>query len=174
MHSGQPGWTGAHAPAIRRMIETAPPFRPEATCDALVAEFAHGEHRMAAFLELYQRGAAALAFTPDTPADGGSLAKTFTAAAVWWLAHEGRIDPDAPVIRYLPEFPHPRTSVRHLLSHSNGLPPYYEFFDPHFAPDEVRTTQKMLEVVAREVPVPAFEPGSRSSTPTSASTWPRW
>lgn len=52
---------------------------------------------------VYQRGfglanhAAALAFTPDTPADGGSLAKTFTAAGVWWLAHEGRIDADAPV-----------------------------------------------------------------------------
>jgi CubicO group peptidase (beta-lactamase class C family) len=42
---------------------------------------------------VYARGfgmanhAAGLAFTAETPADGGSLAKTFTAAGIWWLAH---------------------------------------------------------------------------------------
>ncbi len=104
---------------------------------------------------------AGLPFTPDTPSDGGSIAKTFTAASVQWLAHEGRLDLDAPVKRYLPEFPHPETTVLHLLSHGNGLPPYYEFFDPFFAGDEVRTTEAMLRVVAREVPAPSFRPGSR-------------
>jgi len=116
---------------------------------------------------LYQRGfgmanhAAGVEFTTDTPTDGASLAKTFAAAGVAWLTAEGRIDPDAPVTRYLPEFPHPQTTLGQLLAHTNGLPPYYEFFDPHFAPDEVRTTEAMLRVVAREVPAPAFEPGSR-------------
>lgn len=100
-------------------------------------------------------------FTPDTPTDGGSLAKPFTAAGVWWLAQEGRIDLDAPVTRYLPGFPHAATTVRHLVTHSNGLPPYYEAFDPHFAPGEVRTTRKLLEVTARIAPQPAFPPGTR-------------
>jgi HEAT repeat protein len=47
---------GAHAATIRRMIEEAPPFRPEATPDELVAEFAKGQNRMPAFLALYSRG----------------------------------------------------------------------------------------------------------------------
>jgi HEAT repeat protein len=47
---------GAHAATIRRMIDDAPPFRPEATCDELVAEFANGQNRMPAFLALYSRG----------------------------------------------------------------------------------------------------------------------
>lgn len=61
------------------------------------------------------------AFTPDTPADSGSLAKPVTSAAVLLLARDGKIDLDAPVRTYLPEFPHAFTTVRQLLSHSAGL-----------------------------------------------------
>lgn len=116
---------------------------------------------------VYQRGfgianhAAGAAFTHETPADGASLAKTFTAAGLWWLVHEGKIEIDAPVTRYLPEYPHAQTTVRHLIAHSNGLPPYYEFFDSYFAKDEVRTTRAMLRVVAQQAPQPSFAPGSR-------------
>lgn len=116
---------------------------------------------------VYRRGfgmanhTAGVPFTPDTPSDGGSLAKTFTAAGIWWLAEEGRIDLDAPVVRYVPEFPHPETTVRHLIAHSNGLPPYYDFFDPYFAPDEVRTTGALLRLIALHAPRPAFAPGTR-------------
>ena len=52
---------GAHASAIRRLIREAPPFRPEASPEDLVAEFANGKNRMAAFLALYTRGTKALA-----------------------------------------------------------------------------------------------------------------
>jgi CubicO group peptidase (beta-lactamase class C family) len=61
------------------------------------------------------------AFTPDTPADSGSLAKPVTSAAVLLLVRDGKIELDAPVQRYLPEYPHPSATVRHLLSHSAGL-----------------------------------------------------
>jgi CubicO group peptidase (beta-lactamase class C family) len=116
---------------------------------------------------LYARGfglanhAAQLSFTPDTPADGGSLAKTFTAAGVWWLAHEGKVDLDAAVQHYIPEYPHPQTTVRQLLSHSNGLPTDYELFRPHFGPDEVWTTSAMLRLTRKLAPQPSFDPGSR-------------
>lgn len=61
------------------------------------------------------------AFTPDTPADSGSLAKPITSAAVLLLVRDGTIELDAPVQRYLPEYPHRAATVRHLLSHSAGL-----------------------------------------------------
>lgn len=116
---------------------------------------------------VYRRGfgfanhAAQTAFTVDTSSDGASLAKTFTAAAIWWLVHEGRIDIDAQVVDYLPSFPHPQTTVLQLITHSNGLPPYYEFFDPYFAADEVRTTDALLRVVATHASTPSFPPGSK-------------
>ena len=57
---GTPGPDAAHASTIRRMIATAPPFRPEATPAGLVDEFANSKNRMAAFLALYARGDDAL------------------------------------------------------------------------------------------------------------------
>jgi hypothetical protein len=98
--------------------------------------------------------AAGRAFAPATPADGGSLAKTLTAAAVWTLVHEGRIAIDTPVTAYVPEYPYAGTTVRQLIAHTNGLPPYYEAFDPHFGPNEVRTTAALLAVVRRAMPQP--------------------
>ncbi len=62
------------------------------------------------------------AFTPDTPVDSGSLAKPVTAAAVLMLVRDGKIELDAPVQRYLPEFPYPSVTVGHLLAQSAGLP----------------------------------------------------
>jgi CubicO group peptidase (beta-lactamase class C family) len=41
-------------------------------------------------------------FTPDTPIDGASIAKTFTAAALLMLAHERRVDLEAPVHSVVP------------------------------------------------------------------------
>jgi CubicO group peptidase (beta-lactamase class C family) len=61
-------------------------------------------------------------FTPDTAVDSGSIAKPVTAAAVLLLAKDGKVDLDAPVQRYLHEFPHASATVHHLLAHSAGLP----------------------------------------------------
>lgn len=93
------------------------------------------------------------AFTPDTPVDSGSLAKPVTAAAVLLLARDGRVDLDERVRRYLPEFPHASTTVRHLLAHSAGLP-------LEESPEGVagKTNEALLEEVGRRAPL--FRPGS--------------
>ena len=116
---------------------------------------------------VYERGfgmanhAAGLPFTSRTPSDGASLAKTFTASSIWWLTAEGRIELDAPVTRYVAEYPHTGTTVRQLIGHSNGLPADYAWFDAHFAATEPRTTPLMLALVAQHQPSPAFTPGTR-------------
>jgi CubicO group peptidase (beta-lactamase class C family) len=98
-------------------------------------------------------------FTPDTPTDGASIAKTFTAALLLTLAHEGRLDLDAPVRSIVPAYPHAATRVRHLLAHSAGLPDY-EWFDKRVPAGEPRTNAMHLALVARDAPAPAFAPGS--------------
>ncbi len=116
---------------------------------------------------LYARGtgfvdvARAAPFAPFSASDGGSLAKTLTAAAVWRLAHEGRRRLDTAVTAYLPDYPYSGTLVRHLIEHSNGLLPYYEAFDPYVRPGQVRQTQDLLAIVRREFPQPRFAPGTR-------------
>jgi len=100
-------------------------------------------------------------FGPDTPTDGASLAKTFTAALVLALQAEGRLDLDAPVQRWLPELPYPGVTLRHLLSHSSGIPVHeYEFFDRDLPPGTVRTNDALLRVLARRHPDALWPPGA--------------
>lgn len=100
-------------------------------------------------------------FTPDTPADGGSLAKTFTASLVLMLADEGMLHLDLPVQRLLPELPYPQISLRHLLSHSSGIPVLdYDYFDPFVPAAEIRTTERLLRVIGEQKPPLLFAPGT--------------
>ena len=75
-----------------------------------------------------QDNRAGVAFASDTRFHVGSLTKTLLATGVLRLVTEGRIDLDAPVLRYLPDLfqdnPPPGFSdvtVRHLLDHTAGL-----------------------------------------------------
>jgi HEAT repeat protein len=60
MDAKQFEFDGDHAAVIHRMLKDAPPFRPQAAPEELVAEFANGQNRMPAFLALYSRGAEVL------------------------------------------------------------------------------------------------------------------
>ena len=67
------------------------------------------------------------ALTDDMLYGIGSVSKVYTAAAVLNLAEEGKIDLDAPVTAYLPDFTmaderYTDITVRMLLNHSSGLP----------------------------------------------------
>lgn len=64
---------------------------------------------------------------PATLFNIGSVSKVYVATAVMLLVDEGKIDLDAPVTRYLPEFVmadsrYVDITVRMLLNHSSGLP----------------------------------------------------
>jgi CubicO group peptidase (beta-lactamase class C family) len=64
--------------------------------------------------------------------DLASLTKVVgTTSAVMLLVQEGKIELDAPVVRYLPEWTSPGTAaitIRHLLTHSAGLPAWRPFY----------------------------------------------
>jgi CubicO group peptidase (beta-lactamase class C family) len=61
--------------------------------------------------------------TPRTPFVLGSTSKSFTALAAMQLVDAGRLELDAPVRRYVPEFgSDDRITVRHVLQQTSGLP----------------------------------------------------
>lgn len=67
--------------------------------------------------------------TPATPFRLGSVSKLFTATAVMQLRDQGQLALDDPIVRFLPWFrvesPYaeaPPITVRHLLTHTSGLP----------------------------------------------------
>jgi len=99
-------------------------------------------------------------FTPDTAADGASLAKTFTAALLVGMERDGLVNLDDRAQKYLPELPYPDITLRHLLSHSSGIPVRdYDYFDPFLPRDQVRTTEVLLRVIASQKPPLASTPG---------------
>lgn len=63
---------------------------------------------------------------PSRPMRISSITKQFTAAAVLRLAEQERIDLDAPIHEYLSDFRKDGSAitVRHLLTHTSGLPNY--------------------------------------------------
>jgi serine-type D-Ala-D-Ala carboxypeptidase len=74
--------------------------------------------------------------------DMASLTKVVgMTSAMMQLAEAGKIELDAPVQRYLPEFRGPgkeRVTVRHLLTHSSGLPGWRPLYKETTTPAEAR------------------------------------
>ncbi len=68
------------------------------------------------------------AVTPQTPFILASASKPVTALAMMQLVEAGKVELDAPVQRYLPEFQvadpiaSQQITVRHLLQHTSGIP----------------------------------------------------
>ncbi len=147
--------------------------RVRARADALLEELhARGWFNGAVVLggteEWYARGFgpanvdAGVPFTPDTPSDGGSIAKTFTAAALFMLADESKLNLDRPVREYVAEYPHGATTVRHLISHTGALPEAeYDYFAGLIPADTVQTTHLHLTVLRDRAVPPDFPPGTR-------------
>jgi CubicO group peptidase (beta-lactamase class C family) len=82
-------------------------------------------------------------FTPDTRTNSASLAKPFTATLLLMLVEEGLVDLDAPVRRYVSEYPDATSTVYELLSHGARLPEY-EAFSALVRPEQPVTTSAML------------------------------
>ncbi|MFD2470328.1 serine hydrolase domain-containing protein [Amycolatopsis silviterrae] len=86
---------------------------------------------------------------PDTLFAAGSVTKTLTSTLAMTLVDEGRLDLDAPVLKYLPGFTtadpdrSAAITVRMLLNHSSGLPGNYL---PDLAPGD-----DVLERLMREL-----------------------
>jgi CubicO group peptidase (beta-lactamase class C family) len=73
----------------------------------------------------------------DTLFDLASISKLFTTIVVLQQVAAGRVDLDAPVARYVPEFAAGQkeaVTVRHLLTHTSGLPAFRPFWSDYPTP----------------------------------------
>jgi uncharacterized protein YbbC (DUF1343 family)/CubicO group peptidase (beta-lactamase class C family) len=67
----------------------------------------------------------------DTIYDLASLTKVVaTTPSIHLLAEQGMIDLDAPVRTYIPEMSSGEVTIRHLLTHTSGLPPSLSLEEP--------------------------------------------
>lgn len=89
-----------------------------------------------------------------------SVTKIFTSTAVLQLRDAGKLGLDDPFVKYFPEFPYPRMTIRQLLSHTSGLPDFQIFEDPvEKDPARVFSNEDIIPALrAWKKPLP-FQPG---------------
>jgi CubicO group peptidase (beta-lactamase class C family) len=140
------------------------------------AAAAHAEHEMVAgvsvavvrgsdTLLIRGYGLVDLEWGIGTPEEGaasyeiGSMTKQFTSVAILQLVEEGRIDLDADVTTYLPDYDPKgrRIPVRRLLDHTSGIKGYTEM--PIFGEISVRKLPRDTLVSLVEAEPFDFEPG---------------
>jgi CubicO group peptidase (beta-lactamase class C family) len=101
--------------------------------------------------------------TPDTVFRLASVTKAFTGTAVLMLAERGAIALDDPVTTHLPSSPPAwrAVTIRHLLSHTSGLPNYLDRPNSMEWAAREYTVQQLIESF-RDWPA-VFAPGERSA-----------
>ncbi len=82
--------------------------------------------------------------TDSTVFEIGSISKQFVSAAVMLLVQEIRLELDDPIHKYLPDLPSEwlGVTVRHLLTHTSGIPDYeeiltYDVYGFRLTPEQV-------------------------------------
>ncbi|TYK50938.1 serine hydrolase domain-containing protein [Actinomadura decatromicini] len=96
---------------------------------------------------------------PDTPVYGSSAGKAMTATVVHVLAERGVLAYDDPIVKYWPEFGahgKGKTTVRHALTHSTGVPGLPE----DITPEDLCDWQKMCAAI--EDARPWWEAGEKA------------
>jgi len=134
--------------------------------DSMVAGASVAVVRGADTLLMRGYGYADLEWDVPTPADGrasyeiGSMTKQFTATAVLQLVDEGKLDLDADMTTYLPEFDTQghQVPVRRLLDHTSGIKGYTEM--PVFGDISVKKLPRDSLVTLIEKEPFDFEPGT--------------
>ena len=151
------------------------PLDPAGQVDALFAPFSAGVRPGAAVMVIrdgtiihssgygYADIPNRVPITADSIFRLASVSKQFTAMAIAMLADQGKLDYSDPVGKYVAALsPYKGVTIRHLLTHTSGLPDYYDEFDASAWVEE-GTLPTNADVMAYEGQInkPLFPPGDR-------------
>src|SRR5271163_4383452 len=81
-----------------------------------------------------------------------SFTKQFTAMAVMMLVHDGKLRYDEPLTEIFPDFPAYGTAItiRHLLTHTSGLPDYEDLMDGAWTETHQIQDQDVLRLLEKQ------------------------
>jgi CubicO group peptidase (beta-lactamase class C family) len=99
--------------------------------------------------------------TQSTPFQLASISKTFTAAAVLMLQHQGKLHIDDKVVLHIPEFPWPQITIRQLLTHTSGIQNYMWMVERYWNHPHSPNNEDMLQLFIKYPRPLNFTPGRR-------------
>jgi len=93
-----------------------------------------------------------------------SISKIFTSTAILQLKEKGMLRLEDTFQHYFPAFPYPGITIRHLLTHTSGLPDL-ELYEPLVKqfPDTIITNDIIIPTLVKEGKALYFQPGDKFS-----------
>ncbi|CAH0994870.1 D-aminopeptidase [Emticicia aquatica] len=90
-----------------------------------------------------------------------SISKQFVAMMTMILQEQGKLQYDDKVQKFLPSFPYKHISIRQLLTHTSGLPEYFDLAIRYNNTLDTLNNEKMLQLFSHLKPKLNFESGSK-------------
>ncbi len=91
-----------------------------------------------------------------------SVSKQFTAMGILLLQKEGLLSYDDPAVKYIPELKaYPNITIKHLLTHTGGLPDYMALANEHWNKSSIATNDDMLKLFETLTPQSDFNPNTK-------------
>lgn len=97
----------------------------------------------------------------QNPSQLASTSKPFTGTAVLWLHQNKYLDINAPVQKYLSDFPYPDITVAMMLSQRSGLPDYTKMGNRFWKSNTPMYNEDLLQIFAKNKPKLNSRPNTR-------------
>lgn len=91
--------------------------------------------------------------------DTGSIAKQFTAMGILQLKEKGKLSFDNTLQEFFPELPYPDVTIRQMLTHTSGIPEYFDLAVKKWDLRQVANNKDVIRLLANEKPPVFFKPG---------------
>jgi CubicO group peptidase (beta-lactamase class C family) len=98
---------------------------------------------------------------PDSIFELASLSKQFTAMSLMILKEQGKLDYDDALEKYIPGLPYPGITIRHLLTHTSGLPHYEKIMDAHWDKTKIAHNADIIAAYKKYKAERKFAPGEK-------------
>ena len=103
--------------------------------------------------------------TEETVFQLASVSKQFTAAAVMLVIRKGLLSLEDEITKFFPEIPYPGVTVRHLLTHTGGVPDYFDdddwFINIWKTEHRVPGNDEIVRFLCESKLKPLFKPGEK-------------
>lgn len=90
-----------------------------------------------------------------------SVSKQFIGMCVMMLSEKGQLAIDDDVQKYIPELPYKGITIRNLLTHTSGIPEYFDLYTQYRQPLDTLYNEKLVKLFEEHKPPLDFETGTK-------------
>lgn len=88
-----------------------------------------------------------------------SVTKQFICMGIMMMKERGQLAYDDDCRKYIPELPYDSISIRNLMTHTSGIPEYFDVFQRYKTPLDTLTNEKMIRLFEAHKPALDFATG---------------